>query len=112
MERAWWPASTVELANGLKKHELSDFSMLFLKRAENYCSLNFEDDEVTSEVKRRLVLGRAAMQFLFDRMRQQQAQEPSILRLLRSFRWMMGAEQEAQYETWQRESVQNARDII
>ena len=96
--------------------KMSPFSMLFLKKAENFCVYNTVEgsDDMTGRASRKVVLtGANALLSRFDKCSTPHKDPDSAdLKVFRSFRWMLNEDQNARVDEWLRVAVLTAKDKI
>ena len=94
--------------------KMSPFSMLFLKKAENFCVYNTVEgsEDMTGRASRKVVLtGANALLSRFDKCSAPHKDPDSAdLKVSRTFRWMLNEDQNARVDEWLRVAVLIAKD--
>ena len=89
------------------------FSRVFLKQVENYMTFIVSAVDDSQFDDGTVLFGANAMIQLVKMMKDKgegAAQEPSHLRTLRSFRWMVSDEESSLFEVWMKQSLSTERD--
>ena len=93
--------------------KLCAFSRVFLNNLENYMTFIVSAVDDSQFDDGTVLFGANAMRQLVNMMKDKgegAAQEPSHLRTLRSFRWMLSDEESSLFEVWMKQSLSTERD--
>ena len=97
---------------GVEIAKMSEFHILCLKKAENFCVVKIDVPVTDSQkVRRKQLIGAAALDAVFSRSQENKSgPDNADLKVMRQFRWMLTPKMNSMLDDWIRDAVINAKD--